>query len=111
MSESVKKQVVLDVINKAWDDDNYRAELVASPAAAIKKLTGYELPENAKVVVVDQTDPSVAHINVGPKPDFEDMELSDEQLEAVAGGGEIWLLTLTCVIVGAVSAAVGAAQN
>lgn len=110
MSESAKKQVVLDVINRAWSDDNYRDELVASPAAAIKSATGYELPEGAKVVVVDQSDPSVSHLNIGPKPDMDDMELTDEQLEAVAGG-EIWLLTLTVVVVGAISAAVGAYQN
>ena len=53
--------------------------------AAIEKLSGHSLDLKGKrVVAVDQTDPSTVYINIPANPD--NMELSDADLEAVAGG-------------------------
>lgn len=38
------------------------------------------------MVVSDQTDPNMMYLYIPPKPDFDDMELTNEQLEQVAGG-------------------------
>ena len=105
-----REKVFQTVINKAWDDENYRQQLVSSPAQAIKSATGYDIPADAKVVVLDQTDPSVMHINIPPKPNYDNMELSDEQLEVVAGG-EVWIATLIVSAAGAGSAVAGSKAN
>ncbi|WP_229201935.1 hypothetical protein [Arsenicibacter rosenii] len=43
------------------------------------------------MVVNDQTDKSKIYVNIPAEPEIESMELSEEQLEAVAGGGQpIW---------------------
>lgn len=121
MSNSETTKVFQEVINKAWDDDSYRAQLIAEPAVAIKSATGYEVPAGAKIVVVDETDPSVVHFHLPPEPNFDDMELTDEQLEAVAGGEFVLLSVATtwwisgivsaAVTSAVASAAVGASQN
>ncbi|WBX76773.1 hypothetical protein PG911_00510 [Tenacibaculum ovolyticum] len=42
------------------------------------------------MVVNDQTKDSEIHINIPVKPNLEDMELNEEQLEAVTGGADIY---------------------
>ena len=80
------KTAVQIVINKAWEDDEFRAKMVANPKGNIHKLTGLKIPSEVDLIFNDQTDNSKTYINIPPKPNFDDMELSDEQLEIVAGG-------------------------
>ena len=81
------QKAVQTVINKAWDDEQFRRAFIANPKASIKKSTGLEIPANVKLVVNDQTNPNKLYINIPPKQNVDDMELTDEQLEQVAGGG------------------------
>jgi hypothetical protein len=76
------------VIQKAWEDTQFMNELVANPVASIEKLTGHKisLPEGQKLVVVDQSDASTVYFNVPRKIDFDTLELTEEQLEMIAGG-------------------------
>ena len=82
-----------EIVQKAWDDAQFKSELVANPVAAIEKLTGQKLnlPQGKTLVVRDQTDETTVYINLPAKPNTEDVELNEDQLEAVAGGirGEI----------------------
>ncbi|GAA4414959.1 hypothetical protein GCM10023187_45040 [Nibrella viscosa] len=80
------------VVNEAWENAEFKAELVTNPVAAIEKLTGQKLnlPEGKTLVVRDQTEAGTVYINIPAKPNTEDVELNEEQLEAVAGGTTIW---------------------
>jgi hypothetical protein len=82
------QEVTQTIISKAWDDESFKEALIANPAEAIKEATGetVKLPEGKTLVVKDQTDESVIYLNIPAEPNFDDMELNDEQLEAVAGG-------------------------
>ncbi|WP_257669655.1 NHLP leader peptide family RiPP precursor [Parapedobacter tibetensis] len=87
MEFTQEQKLIQTIVNKAWEDEAFKQELVADPVAAIAKLTGktIELPEGKKLVVRDQTIGSVIYINIPAKPEL-DAELNEEQLEAVAGG-------------------------
>ncbi|MCK8496023.1 NHLP leader peptide family RiPP precursor [Spirosoma sp. RP8] len=88
-----KQEIIEAIISKAWEDVNFRKELVADPIKTIEKLTGVkiDLPEGKTLVINDQTDKSKLYVNIPAEPEIESMELTEEQLEAVAGGGhKIW---------------------
>jgi len=90
--ELTKEQKLFQtVVQTAWEDANFKQELIANPVKAIESLTGetLKLPEGKTIVVRDQTDDSVVYINIPAEPNMDDMELTEEQLEIVAGGGEI----------------------
>jgi hypothetical protein len=98
MEFTQEQKIYSEIIQKAWEDAEFKKALIANPLEAIENLTGEKLnlPEGKTLVVRDQTDDSTAYINIPAKPKM-DMELSDEQLEMVAGGG-----TVKDVIVGVI---------
>ncbi|WP_257669654.1 NHLP leader peptide family RiPP precursor [Parapedobacter tibetensis] len=90
--ELTKEQKLMQtIINRTWEDEGFKQELIANPMAAIEKLTGERvvIPEGKTLVVRDQTDENTIYINIPAERNFDDMELSEEQLEAVAGGSAL----------------------
>jgi hypothetical protein len=69
------------IIAKAWRDPAFKAELLANPAASLK-AEGIDVPAGMAVTVVENTDKHF-HLVLPPAPTD---ELSDEALDAVAGG-------------------------
>ena len=91
--EQRKQEIIEAIISKAWEDANFRKELIVDPIKTIEKLTGIKLvlPEGKSLVIADQTDKSKIYVNIPSEPEVENMELTEEQLEVVAGGGhKIW---------------------
>ncbi len=91
--EQRKQEIIEAVISKAWEDTAFKTELIADPIKAIERLTGVKVvvPEGKTLVFLDQTDKSRIYVNIPAEPEVENMELTEEQLEAVAGGGQkIW---------------------
>ncbi len=87
MEFSQEQKSYAEIVQKAWDDADFKKELTANPVVAIERLTGKKmnLPAGKALVVRDQTDESTVYINIPAKPEM-DFELSEEQLEAAAGG-------------------------
>lgn len=94
MEFTQNQKAYAEIVQKAWEDPQFKSELVANPAEAIEKTTGQKLnlPAGKKLVVRDQTDGSTMYINIQRKPNMEDVELNEDQLEAVAGGKGIFPL-------------------
>ena len=69
------------IIAKAWRDPAFKAELIANPAAALK-AEGIDVPAGMAVTVLENTDKQF-HLVLPPVPSD---QLSDEALDAVAGG-------------------------
>lgn len=69
------------VVAKAWADDGYKARFLAEPAAVLQE-EGVVVPPGVELRAVENTD-SVLYLTLPPKPSD---ELSDEQLNQVAGG-------------------------
>lgn len=89
MEFTQEQKTYAEIVQKAWEDKQFKDELVNSPIEAIEKFTGKKIniPADKKIVVRDQTDESVFYINIPAKPS-DDIELNDDQLEMVAGGME-----------------------
>lgn len=92
MDFSKQQEMYAKVVQKAWEDPNFKSSLVADPLATLEAFTGqsFKLPPGQTLVVRDQTDPSTIYINIPQDKTSEDVVLTDEQLEAVAGGGIIY---------------------
>ena len=106
MEVSKEQKVFRQVVEKAWNDPAFKSELIASPEATIESLTGetVTVPEGKELVVVDHSDASKVYFAIPPRPNYDEMELSDEQLEMVAGG-EFFLGS--AIISGLVSLSIG----
>jgi hypothetical protein len=84
------QQALQQVINEAWENEAFKAELMADPVEAFEKLTGEKLELQGKELIVrDQTDESTIFINIPAEQSLENLELSEEELEAVAGGAPV----------------------
>ena len=96
-----------EIVQKAWEDPEFKQALMDSPAEAIEAATGQavDVPAGKALKVVDQSDPNYAYLNIPARPNMDDLELSDEQLEMVAGGEFI----ATAIIVSAITTAIGTA--
>ena len=69
------------VIAKAWADDDFKQRLLADPAAVLQ-AEGITMPPGVELRAVENTDTKL-YLTLPPKPSD---ELSDEQLNQVAGG-------------------------
>lgn len=96
MEFTQEQKAYAEIVQKAWESPEFKNELMANPVDAIEKLTGNKLniPAGKTLVVRDQTDESTVYINIPAKPNMEDVELSEEQLEVVAGGTG-WMTVVT----------------
>ncbi|MEL6696406.1 MAG: NHLP leader peptide family RiPP precursor [Bacteroidota bacterium] len=84
------QKIISQLFEKSWADPAFKQKLVADPEQAIREATGsaLDLPEGKTLVVVDQTDTEKVYLNIPPELDMEEIELTDEQLELIAGGAK-----------------------
>jgi Nitrile hydratase, alpha chain len=75
--------IIGKVIKRAWADSGFKAKLIAEPKAAIQEATGVSLPDTLQVNVYENT-ATLEHLVLPINPN--DSELSDADLEGVAGG-------------------------
>lgn len=94
------KAVLGQIITKCWEDDSYKAEFIANPEKTIQSYqSDFSMVSGKSIVVSDHTnggsadgqnDPNTLYINI-PSQDsiqarLDELELTDAQLEQVAGG-------------------------
>ncbi|MBO3458665.1 NHLP leader peptide family RiPP precursor [Aetokthonos hydrillicola Thurmond2011] len=84
--DKTRKDFEAVIIAKAWKDEAYKQELLSNPKAVIEREFGVELPAELQVNIKVE-DPNNLYFVLPTKPDFSNVELTDEQLEAAAGGG------------------------
>ena len=70
------------IVAKAWADESFKKRLFANPTAVLKEH-GLEVDPGIQVKIVEDTD-TLHHLMLPPKPS--EAELSEEELEMVAGG-------------------------
>ncbi len=92
--------LLTQLVTKSWEDESFKEQLISNPHNTIEslKFENLNIPSDFKIIVEDQTDTSKIYINISKKADLNNIELSDEQLEMVAGG--IGLVVGAAAVVG-----------
>jgi hypothetical protein len=84
MPLTTRKEAEARILEKAGKDDAFRKQLIDGPTALVARELGVELPSGFTVTVVQET---ANHIFIVlPPRSVPDGELSDTDLDRVAGG-------------------------
>jgi hypothetical protein len=89
MSEaSGRQEMERRLIEKSLQDGAFRQQPLADPKAAVEQELGTRLPEEVRVVAVEETADTIYLVLPStPMKGTEGVELADPDLESVAGGG------------------------
>ena len=90
MNQEAQSNQINSILAKCWADESFKQKLLADPATTLK-AEGVEIPAGYTVRVLEHTD-KVLHYILPPNPNA---ELSDSELESVAGGKGIPYMTLS----------------
>jgi hypothetical protein len=94
------------LIEKCWKDPAFKKEVVSDPKGMLEKHIGQKLPEHVKIFIHEE-DAGTLHLSIPPAPSNL-TELSDEDLEKVAGGTDVaFWVSLVVTAVGTAAATAG----
>ena len=84
------QKFLLSIYENFWRDPQFRERLIEDPIQALNDFTGIEvsMPPNKTIIVEDQTNPDHIYLNIPAQPVLDDVDLDDEQLDFVTGGGD-----------------------
>ena len=105
------QEILNTIIRKSWEDEAFKQKLISDPRAIIAIETGNPLDAESKTqfIVEDQTNTDFVYLNIPRKIDLNELELTDEQLEMVAGGDFVIVPGAVIAGIGTVSLIVAAA--
>jgi len=87
-----KHQLETNLIEKCWKEPEFREKVLKDPKGMLEAFLGKSLPSDFKVVI-HQEDANTLHLALPPAPSNV-TELSDDELERVAGGTELVVATM-----------------
>jgi hypothetical protein len=88
MSEAAgRAEMERRLVERSLRDDAFRQRLLADPRAAVEEGLGTRLPEGVRVVAVEESADTVYLVLPSASSSGEGGELSDRELETVAGAG------------------------
>ena len=86
---SQRKQLEQKLIEKAMKDDSFRQELLRNPKEVIEAEFGRKIPESIQINVLEE-DANTVYLILPQVAQNPEMELTESELNAVAGGDEPW---------------------
>ena len=99
MSEaSSRAEMERRLVQRSLEDDAFRQRLLEDPKVAVEQELGTRLPEDVRVVAVEETAETIYLVLPSSSPLGEGGELSDRELEAVAGGWDAQTAGFTCTV-------------
>jgi Nitrile hydratase, alpha chain len=85
--QTTRRDFELQLIEKAWKDDAFRQALLTDPRGALERALGGKLRAGVQLKVVEETaDTFYLVLPANADQTATAGQLSDQQLEAVAGG-------------------------
>ena len=103
-----RKQLETALIEKCWKDPGFKREVVGDPKGTLQRHLGQHLPDQVKIFIHEE-DANTLHFSIPPAPSNL-AELSDEDLERVAGGTDVigtLLVSAQVLITAALGGAIG----
>ena len=83
---SSRAEVERRLIQRSLEDEEFRQSLLADPRAAIEQELGTQLPESVEVRAVEESADTIYLVLPSASAVGQGGEISDQELEAVAGG-------------------------
>jgi hypothetical protein len=81
-----RAEIERTLVQRSMEDEDFRQRLLADPKGAVEQELGTQLPEDVEVRVVEESAQSIYLVLPSASPLVEGEELSDRELEEVAGG-------------------------
>ena len=82
-----KRDLEVALVEKCWKDPEFKKQILADPKGMLERFVGKNLPGELKIFVHEENAETL-HFSLPPAP-TNATELSDEDLEKVAGGTEV----------------------
>jgi hypothetical protein len=82
-----KRDLEVALIEKCWKDPEFKKQILADPKGMLERFVGKNLPGELKIFVHEENAETL-HFSLPPAP-TNATELSDEDLEKVAGGTKV----------------------
>jgi hypothetical protein len=78
------------LIQRSLQDEEFRQRLIADPKGTVEQELETQLPEDVEVRAVEESAQTIYLVLPSASAVGEGVELSDQQLEDVAGGGSVY---------------------
>jgi hypothetical protein len=92
------------LIEKCWKDSDFKKAVLSDPKGMLERHIGQKLPTQLSIVIHEE-DANTLHFSIPPAPSNL-TELSDDDLEKVAGGTDVLLITVATAAAGIFSATI-----
>jgi hypothetical protein len=86
-----RSEVERKLLQRSMEDEDFRRRLLEDPKGTFEQELGTRLPEGFRIRVVEESAQTIYLVLPSASAVGEDEELSDRELEAVAGGSDTWL--------------------
>jgi hypothetical protein len=83
-----RRELEARLLDKAWKDAAFRRALLDDPKGTLERELEVRVPEGFSLTVLEET-PTSRYVILPPRPRSGDVELSDAELDAVAGGSTV----------------------
>jgi hypothetical protein len=93
--QGTRRQVEAALIKKCWSDADFLQKVVSDPKGMLEQHIGQKLPPQVKIFI-HQEDTNTVHFSIPPAP-ADLTELSDAELESVAGGTDVFTTLAICL--------------
>jgi hypothetical protein len=85
-----RAEIERTLVQRRLQDDSFRQRLLDDPKGTVEQELGSQLPEGVEVRVVEESADTIYLVLPFASVVGEGGEISDEALEAVAGGSNTW---------------------
>jgi len=105
-----RRDIEARIVALAWQDDDFRRRFVADPKGQFEERLGTKLPGSLRMTVHEE-DANSLHFVIPMKPKANAGELSDDDLEKVAGGTDVVTTVIMTLVTGVVASAVAGTRS